>query len=128
MVSKENEVLINEGDSLSFHCDFNSGNSECLQILSPPTDIGYYEQEKSEFIAAVHKGREHRLMSLSKPSRNRLSVTNMLPPPPPIPETREVEVVRTIYLDSVISTAESVVCVLRNSKVESFDLTGILHT
>jgi hypothetical protein len=117
---KEMELVPGESDILSFHSEFEI-HSEKPMPCRPNCDL-----EKKEFLNAVMKAKDTRENSGTRNSTTRLSLTGLPPAPPaPLPAmARELEELRTIELAVNLSAAEMVIAVLRNGKMDSFDLKG----
>jgi len=111
------ELLPGDSDIISFHHEFKI-QSEVPLLCRPNCEV-----EKREFLDALKRTKEGRKSSKRK-SFARLSLTDM-PPPPPLP-VRLIEETRTIDLNVNLSAAEMIIAILRNGKVDSFDLKGII--
>ena len=138
----ENEKLSNENDIISFHSELSSGSI----IIPVIKSSSYYIKQ---FLQAMVKDK---IAKIKKPNidedLDRCSLSDM-PPPPPIPytaataaEAAAAAAVARVFFDDLqpaaynllslsfemgLSIAESVVCVQRSSKVESFDVEGFLY-
>lgn len=116
--TKEMELLPGESDILSFHSEFEI-HSERPILCRPNCDL-----EKKEFLSALMKAKVARENSGMRDSTSKLTLSG-LPPPPPLPAmARELEEASTIDLAVNLSAAEMVIAVLRNGKMDSFDLKG----
>ena len=131
----ENEKLSNENDIISFHSELSSGSI----IIPVIKSSSYYIKQ---FLQAMVKDK---IAKIKKPNidedLDRCSLSDM-PPPPPIPYTAASAAAAARVFDDLqpaaynllslsfemgLSIAESVVCVQRYSKVESFDVEGFLY-
>jgi hypothetical protein len=121
----ENEKLSNENDIISFHSELSSSSI----ILPVIKSSSYYT---NQFLQAMVKDK---IAKIKKPNidenLDRCSLSDM-PPPPPIPYNTAARVfdeppaynLLSLSFEMGFSLAESVVCVQRSSKVESFDVEG----
>ena len=116
-----NEILLNESDMLSFQT--------ALPAELRVPQISYCEREAEKFIDCMKRNKEtaRKLRECASIDENRYSLSQM-PPAPPVPlSTQHDESAQayTMNLDIAISLVEIVTCILRGSKIESFDLTGL---